>query len=271
MKIGVVMLFDTENLEEKFKKTVAMGFRDIQLIAWNHALLTEQSARHVTEMCEKYAVTISTFWCGWTGGGHWNFTEGPLTLGIVPAATREARVAEMKHGSDFAALIGVGQMATHLGFIPENPNDPDYLPTVEAVKDIADHCKRNGQYFLFETGQETPTALLRLIEDSGRDNLGLNLDPANLILYGKANPVDALSVFGRYVRDVHAKDGHYPTTGRALGEEARLGDGEVNFPALIAKLSSLGYDGNLTIEREISGEKQAEDIRTAKKILEELI
>ena len=86
-----------------------------------------------------------------------------------------------------------------------------------------------------------------------------------------ANPVDALSVFGRYVRDVHAKDGHYPTTGRALGEETRLGDGEVNFPALIAKLSSLGYDGNLTIEREISGEKQAEDIRTAKKILEELI
>ena len=271
MKIGVVMLFDTENLEEKFKKVVATGLRDIQLIGWNHALLTEEGACHVKKMCEKYAVSISTFWCGWTGGGYWNFTEGPLTLGIVPPGTRAARVAEMKHGSDFAAWCGVEQMATHLGFIPENPNDPEYLPIVEAVSEIADHCGENGQYFLFETGQETPTTLLRLIEDSGRPNLGLNLDPANLIMYGKANPVDALSVFGQYVRDVHAKDGHYPTTGRALGKEARLGDGLVNFPVLIARLKELGYDGNLTIEREISGPRQEEDIRTAKKILEELI
>ena len=77
----------------------------------------------------------------------------------------------------------------------------------------------------------------------GTDNLGINLDPANLILYGKGNPVDALDVFGKYVRDMHGKDGFYPTDGKNLGEEVPVGEGKVNFPALIAKLKELGYDG----------------------------
>ena len=131
--------------------------------------------------------------------------------------------------------------------------------------------KANGQYFLFETGQETPVTLLRTIEDIGTDNLGINLDPANLILYGKANPVDALDVFGKYVRDVHAKDGLYPTDGKHLGRETPLGEGKVDFPRLIAKLREVGYDGSLTIEREISGEQQLKDILRGKALLEELI
>ena len=154
-----------------------------------------------------------------------------------------------------------------MGFIPENPGDAQYAATVEAVRTVAAHCKENGQYFLFETGQETPVTLLRTITDVGLDNLGLNLDPANLILYGKANPVDALGVVGKYVRDVHAKDGCYPTDGRALGQETALGEGQVNFPALIAGLKALGYDGAITIEREISGEQQIADILKAKALL----
>ena len=140
-----------------------------------------------------------------------------------------------------------------------------------ALKVLAGHCKVNGQHFLFETGQETPTTLLRAIEDIGTGNLGINLDPANLILYGKANPVDALDVIGKYVMDIHAKDGLYPTNGRQLGVETPLGEGKVNFPALVARLKELGYDGTFTIEREISGEQQKKDIISAKAILESLI
>ena len=136
---------------------------------------------------------------------------------------------------------------------------------------IAEHVKENGQYFLFETGQETPVTLRRAIEDIGTGNLGINLDPANLIIYGKANPIDALDVFGEYVRDIHAKDGCYPTNGHELGEEKPLGDGKVNFPMFIKRLKEIGYDGPLTIEREISGDKQIEDIKHAKVLLEELI
>jgi sugar phosphate isomerase/epimerase len=133
------------------------------------------------------------------------------------------------------------------------------------------HVRQNGQKFLFETGQETPVTLRRLMEDLGNRDVGINLDPANLILYGKANPVDALDVFGSYVLDVHAKDGVYPVNGRQLGEEKPLGQGKVNFPRLIARLKELGYDGAITIEREISGEEQRKDIINAIKILKELI
>jgi L-ribulose-5-phosphate 3-epimerase len=141
---------------------------------------------------------------------------------------------------------------------------------VEALKTVAQTCLGLGVQFWFETGQETPITLLRTIEDIGTENLGINLDPANLLMYGKANPVDALDVFGQWVRGVHAKDGEYPTDGRDLGHEKPMGEGRVNFPALVPKLKACGYRGHLTIEREISGPKQIEDIQRAVAILEPL-
>lgn len=158
-----------------------------------------------------------------------------------------------------------------MGFIPENPADHRYIGVVEALKEIADYCGEKGQSFWFETGQETPVTLLRAIEDVGRDNLGINLDPANLLMYGKANPVDALDIIGTYVRGVHAKDGEYPTNGRELGVEKPLGEGRVNYPLLVPKLTSLGFDGALTIEREIAGPQQVEDIKRGKRFLERIL
>ena len=144
-----------------------------------------------------------------------------------------------------------------------------------ACKAIVEKCKENGQNFLFETGQETPVTLKRAIQDIekavGKGNVGINLDPANLIMYGKANPVDALEVFGEYVMGIHGKDGKYPTDGHHLGDEVPLGQGKVNYPAFIAKLKEIGYQGDITIEREISGEEQKKDIRMAKELLDKLI
>lgn len=167
--------------------------------------------------------------------------------------------------------LGITDVATHMGFIPENPRDPNYAGFLNATRVIADHLKGNNQYLLFETGQETPVAMLRVFEDSGCENLGVNLDTANLILYGKANPVDALDVFGKYVRNLHAKDGLYPTNGHDLGKEVRIGEGKVDFPKLFARLKELGYDGPVTIEREITGEEQLKDIMDAKEYLEKAI
>jgi sugar phosphate isomerase/epimerase len=113
--------------------------------------------------------------------------------------------------------------------------------------------------------------LLRVIEDLGLGNLGVNLDTANLILYGKAAPLDALDVIGPYVRCLHAKDGLYPTDGRHLGEEVPIGQGKVNFPAVLKRLKELGFDGDVIIEREISGAKQTADIRAAVTYLRRLI
>ena len=102
-------------------------------------------------------------------------------------------------------------------------------------------------------------------------NLGVNLDTANVILYGRANPVDALDVFGKYVRNLHAKDGRYPTNGHDLGEETRIGDGKVDFNRLFERLHEIGYDSYVTIEREIEGEEQNKDILHAKKYLGNII
>lgn len=272
MKIGVcVYLSERDELSKKFEDLRAQGFDNCQLLSWDPAAWTLENADAVNALTKQYGVTISAFWCGWEGPAVWNFYEGPQTLGLVPPAYRDMRVKNLCDGADFAKLLGVQDVVTHMGFIPENPNDPAFLPFCDAVRVVAEHCKQNGQYLLFETGQETPVTMLRCFEQVGTDNLGVNLDTANLILYGKANPVDALDVFGKYIRNLHAKDGLYPTNGHDLGTEMPVGQGKVDFPALFQKLHALGYDGVVTIEREISGEQQTKDIMEAKAYLQAVI
>lgn len=272
MKIGVcVYLSERDELSKKFEDLRAQGFDNCQLLSWDPAAWTLENADAVNALTKQYGVTISAFWCGWEGPAVWNFYEGPQTLGLVPPAYRDMRVKNLCDGANFAKLLGVQDVVTHMGFIPENPNDPEFLPFCDAVRTVAEHCKENGQYLLFETGQETPVTMLRCFEQVGTDNLGVNLDTANLILYGKANPVDALDVFGKYVRNLHAKDGLYPTNGHDLGTEMPVGQGKVDFPSLFRKLHALGYDGVVTIEREISGEQQTKDIMEAKAYLQAVI
>ena len=140
-----------------------------------------------------------------------------------------------------------------------------------ALRDVVGYCKRNDQNFRYETGQETPITLVRAMQDVGLDNQGVNFDLANLILYGKANPVDAIEILGPYVQGIHAKDGLWPTNPKDLGEEVAIGKGKVDFPKIIARLKELDYRGAVTIEREISGAQQMADVRAAKAYLEQLI
>lgn len=272
MKIGVcVNLRDMDSIEKSFRDLKAEGFDSCQLICWSAELFTDENALKIVDLCKKYSVEISAFWCGWEGPAEWNFYAGQTTLGLVPREYREVRIKNLCAGSDFAKKMGVTDVVTHMGFIPENPYDSEFEPFCDAVRVVALHCQKNGQYLLFETGQETPVTMLRCFETVGCDNLRVNLDTANLILYGKANPVDALNVFGKYVRNLHAKDGCYPTNGHDLGEEKRIGDGMVDFEALFVKLKEFNYDSYVTIEREISGDEQIKDIRFAKDYLQRII
>lgn len=270
MRLGVFVTL-TDDLEEEFEKLRSNGFSTCQLSCWNPAMMTDEYAEKVNRAVEKYGIEITAFWCGWTGPAVWDFYEGPLTLGLVPETYRYHRLQELKLGSDFAKKFHVTDVITHMGFLPEVPASEQYHAMVSVIKQIAAHCKANEQYLLFETGQETPVTLRRTIEDVGLDNLGINLDPANLILYGKGNPVDALDVFGKYVRNIHGKDGCYPTDGKHLGKEMPIGQGSVNYPAFIKKLKAIGYNGPITIEREITGEQQTKDILMAKEYLEKLL
>lgn len=272
MKLGTCVSFSSmEGMEEKLQQLRKFGFASCQLISWNPMVWTDENAEILKTLLEKYEVTVSAFWCGWEGPSDWNFYEGQLTLGLVPVEYRYARVKNLCDGADFAKKLGITDVVTHMGFIPENPYDPNFPGFCRAVRVVAEHLKRNEQYLLFETGQETPVTLLRCFEAVGCDNLAVNLDTANLILYGKANPVDALDVFGKYVRNLHAKDGCWPVNGHDLGCETAIGEGRVDFPAVFRKLHELGYDSWVTIEREIEGEQQIADILSARDYLQKTI
>ena len=271
-RIGAMVGYDTDvDILEKFRKNQELGINSCQICIWNVDIFrSDEHAEKIKAAIAETGINVSSLWAGWTGPCEWNFTAGPDTIGLVPVAYRFTRLGELKSASDFAEKIGVKQVVTHVGFIPENPSATEFNGTVAALRNLCGYMKKKGQYFLFETGQETPITLLRTIEAIGTGNIGVNLDTANPILYGKANPVDALDVFGKYVMDTHIKDGFYPTNGMYLGHEARAGDGKANIPEVVRKLIvEYGYEGPFTIEREISGEQQTADIIHAKKLLED--
>ena len=265
MEIGVIQQLANEG--KCLKHVSDFGLNVCQLSCWDINLATCEIAQTVKTQSKETGVRICAVWAGWTGVNYWNFTQGPVTLGLVPEEYRENRIVELKKWADFAEMIGSPAIITHCGFIPENLTDPNYEPVVDAIQEVAKYCDKLGLGFWFETGQETPVVLLRTINKIGTSNLGINLDPANLLMYGKGNPIDALDVFGKYVRNIHAKDGMYPTDGDNLGREVPVGEGNVKYPEFIKKLKSIGFDGELIIEREIAGEEQNRDIRKTMKDL----
>lgn len=269
-RIGIIFQL-SEILERGTKPLEGLDITCIQLQCWNPQLLTYENAKKAKSLLDEKNIEISSFWAGWTGPAVWDSVDGPYTLGLVPLAYRAQRLQELQKSAEFAAWLGVKNMATHVGFIPEQPSYPEYRGLVQAVKWIADCCRDKGIYFNFETGQETPVTLMRMIQDVGNDNLGINLDPANLIMYGKGNPVDALDIFKGYIRGIHVKDGDYTTDFTKLGNERVVGEGMVNYPVFLPKLLRQGYAGDLYIEREISGEKQIIDIKNAIKYVKEII
>jgi sugar phosphate isomerase/epimerase len=254
-----------------FDRLISFGLDVCQLVSWEPGRWSSNMAGRLKAEARAGSVRISAFWAGWQGPAVWDFLSGPKTLGIVPPEHRVQRVASLKRGGAFARELGVPAVITHLGFIPENAADPLFAEVVAAVRDVALELRKLGLQFWFETGQETPVTMLRLIQAVGTDNLGVNLDPANLILYGKGNPVDALDLLGPYVRNVHVKDGLYPTDPMRLGREVQVGEGRVRFPELFRRLHETGFAGELIIEREISGAEQDRDIEATVLYLRELL
>ena len=227
---------------------------------WDAALTAEQ-------------FTPVTAVCSYTGEDYADIPTVQRTVGLVPAPTRADRVARTKAVSDVARKLGIDSVACHIGFVPEDRDNPLYAQIRDVARDICDHCGTNGQFFTLETGQEPAKVLLRFIEDVDRPNLRINFDPANMILYGTGDPVEALDVLAARVVSVHCKDGDWPPVDKpeALGTERALGDGSVGIPRFITKLKEVGYRGILSVEREEQDqERRAADIRKAIALLRSL-
>lgn len=259
--------------ETVFRRVKDLGFSNcfLSLDGYINGGFTPALAEQFKSLLDQYELIATTVEVVGPPPLEWNFTRGPSTIGLVPPQTRAARIDALRQASDFAKSIGIAQVQSHCGFIPEDPADPLYPQTVEAIRAVARHCQGNGQYFLMETGQETPTTMSRMIHDVAMPNLAVGLDTANLILYGKANPVDAVDILGPHIRSVHAKDGRWPTNPSELGEEVLIGKGLVDFHTVFTKLHRLGYTGAITIERETSGPQQIEDVRQEKLYLERIL
>jgi sugar phosphate isomerase/epimerase len=258
--------------EEHLRTVHELGFPTVFLSMDQYlGSFTAELASQYRELLAKYQLTATTVEVVGPPPLEWNFMHGPSTIGLVPPNTRAARIDALRQASDFAKQVGIPQVQTHCGFIPENPGDALYTEAVEAIRTVARHCQGNGQAFLMETGQETPTTMSRAIRDVDLPNLGVGLDTANLLLYGKANPVDAVDILGPRVMSVHAKDGRWPTNPNEFGEEVLIGKGLVDFRQVFTKLHRLGYKGAISIEREISGPQQIEDVKIEKAYLERVI
>jgi L-ribulose-5-phosphate 3-epimerase len=265
MTVGVIT--SIKNPEEDLKKVRDFGFDYFQAGVSEY---TPEMATGITKACEKFKVSPLTLVCMGPGPYVWNLTEGPSTIGLIPREYRDARIQHLKDGIDFCINSGFSGVLAHFGFIPENPKDVLYLEFIPIMKEIAEYALKRKKDIYFETGQETPVTLLRTIEDIGAPNLFVNLDVGNLLLYGKANPLDGLQVLSGYVKSLHAKDADYPTNPRLLGKEYPIPEGRVDFPGIISKLKKNNFKGCLVIENELSTNSR-EYMERTKKYLENLI
>jgi sugar phosphate isomerase/epimerase len=217
--------------------------------------------------------SLVTVFAAYDGENYADIPTVQRTVGFIPPKSREDRERRTYEVSDFAAAIGVHSIACHIGFVPEDATHPDYTAVRDIVRRVADHAANHRQTFALETGQEPAHVLERFLKDVERTNVGINFDPANLILYGTGDPIEALAVLGARVLSVHVKDGDWPARDQpgALGVERPLGQGSVGIPRFIAKLKEIGFRGSLNIEREAEDQKERiEDIGRAVQYLKKL-
>jgi L-ribulose-5-phosphate 3-epimerase len=248
-----------------------LGIPTIQLHAPHQQSRTPEAAESFLAKCADANIVITAVFGGFEGESYASIAESANTVGLVPEATRAARAQEMKEISDFARLLGCDTVALHIGFVPEDSQCESYRNLITVTRDLLDHVAGNGQRLHLETGQETADHLLQFISDIDRGNLFINFDPANMILYGTGEPIEALRKVGHLVRSIHCKDAKWATANRGTdwGQEVALGEGDVGMESYLKALQEIGYEGPLTIEREIpqDADRQKTDIGTAVRLL----
>lgn len=246
-----------------------LGVATVHLHAPGRAFRTAEKTAAIKDQFAAAGIEISVVFAGFPDEDYTTPKTTEQTVGLVPLDRRTRRLEETLAIADFAAALGVDAVGMHLGFVPE-ASDPDFAAVVEVARTVCDHCRGHGQYFHLETGQETADELLAFIGAVDRENLAVNFDPANMILYQAGPPLEALDRVGHFVRSVHCKDAAIERRpGQPWSEDAPLGQGDVDIRAFLLKLRDLGYEGPLTIEREFSPD-QVGDIRAALQLLTDL-
>ena len=249
-----------------------LGIPTVHVHAPHRATRTQAVADAFLARTRAAGITVTCVFGGFDGESYADIPTTARTVGLVPEETRAARVQEMKEISDFAKLLGCNVVGLHVGFVPQDRSSASYQSLITVTRNLLDHVAANGQNLHLETGQESADHLLEFIHDVERANLFINFDPANMILYGTGDPIEALKKVGHLVRSIHCKDGKWAAAelrGKEWGSEVALGEGDVGMETYLRTLKEVGYRGPLTIEREIAHdrERQKRDIGTAVALL----
>lgn len=259
-----------------------LGVPTVHLHTPHKGSRTEANAAAFRARLQEIGIKISVVFAGFDGESYADIPTTQRTIGLAPAATRAERLAELKEIADFARLLsspetsytgGPIPVGLHVGFVPHDQTCQEFADVVAATQAICDHCAPHGQAVHLETGQEPAGVLLEFLAAIDRKNIGVNFDPANMILYGCGEPLPALEQLGRHIRSVHCKDAKWSDApGESWGQETALGKGDVNFAAFLGVLDDIGYNGPLTIEREIpqEPERQKAEIGAALELLRSL-
>jgi len=191
------------------------------------------------------------------------------TGGLAPDSTWEQNRRNILATVPIARRLGLKLLTFHAGFLPHDQSDPQFGIMLGRLAEVADVFADAGMNLGFETGQETAPVLLEVLQKLNKKNVGVNFDPANMILYDKGNPIEALRLLGDWVRQVHIKDAVRTKAPGTWGEEVPVGTGQVDWRAFVATLDAHHFAGDLVIERE-AGQQRVADIRFAKQTLERI-
>jgi sugar phosphate isomerase/epimerase len=220
-------------------------------------------------LARERGVTFVSGMFGTVGEDYTTLDTIKRTGGVVPDATWEANWRNIQEVAEIAARLDLKVVTFHAGFLPHEETDPAFAKLLARIEQIAALFAVHGIDLGFETGQETAATLAVFLRHLNRRNVGVNFDPANLLLYDKGDPLDALRTLAPWLKQCHIKDARRTRIPGTWGEEVPVGTGEVDWPAFLQTLDTLGYRGDLCIERE-AGEQRATDIRTARLLLEQI-
>ena len=272
MKVGYHIYLERDPYNTIKEAAQKYGVDNGTILVWDMSLYTEENISEIKRACKDFNFEVTAVWCGWSERTVWSYPEKYVTVGLVPAATREQRVKDILKGTWFANELGVKLVITHPGYVPDSPYDETHIAVVDAFRSICREIKKNGQTFLFETGEMLPVTLIQMMLEIGEENVGINFDPSNLTTSGRADATVAMKLLAPYVKGFHAKDGTFPQGTNAHGKQVRVvGTGEVNFPAIIKILKEHNYEGTLAIEHETASDNRNQDILDTKAYLESLI
>jgi sugar phosphate isomerase/epimerase len=272
LTIGV-FYWISDDAEATVSEIVDLGVEACQLAVTGERVLTPQLAAAYRKALTKAGLSVATVFAAYEGERYDDIPTVVRTVGFMPPATRVAREKRTREVIDFAAALGVGSFGCHVGFVPDERIDPDYEEVRDVVRRIADYAASHGMTFCLETGQEPAVLLLQFFRDVDRPNVKINFDPANMVLYGSGEPIEAYKLLAPHVVSIHGKDGEWPDpkTPGALGTERPLGSGAVNIPKFMRTVRESGFVGTINVESGVHGdEPHAVTLKNAVSLLKRL-